>query len=130
MEAVFEDGSLVPRQRDVIDIIGPTEKPSGPPCLCLSSRMGGVHYRLKQVSKRFDDRKVCIRLSIESENGDCQVTSEGTLVYSKRKNKDMREEQQRLEREELERKESDAVTQVTSSIFLLLKNSFEYLVRF
>lgn len=108
--AVFEDGSIVPKQEDVITISGCTEKPNGSPCLCLVSHLGGVVYRLKQVSKRLDDRPVCVRISLKNCPNVPPLQSQGTMVFSKRKNRTQREEQQAKEREEMERKEAEAAT--------------------
>jgi len=108
--AVFEDGTPVPKQDQIFSKTGCTEKPSGEPCLCLVSRLGGVLYRLKQVSKRLDDRPVCIRVSLRGCPEVEPIQSEGTMVYSKRKNRTQREEQQAKEREEMERREAEAAT--------------------
>jgi hypothetical protein len=108
--AVYEDGTVVPRQDQVISITGCTEKPSGNPCLCLVSRLGGVLYRLKRVSKRLDDRAVCVRVTLRGCPEVAPLQSEGTMVYSKRKNREQREEQQAREREEMERREAEATT--------------------
>jgi hypothetical protein len=108
--AVYEDGTVVPRQDEVIAITGCTEKPNGMPCLCLVSRLGGVLYRLKQVSKRLDDRPVCVRISLKNCPDIAPIQSQGTMVYSKRKNRTQREEQQAKEREEMEKREADAAT--------------------
>jgi hypothetical protein len=108
--AVYEDGTVVPRQDQVITITGCTEKPSGNPCLCLVSRLGGVLYRLKRVSKRLDDRAVCVRVTLRGCPEVAPLQSEGTMVYSKRKNREQREEQQAREREEMERRETEAAS--------------------
>lgn len=112
--AVYEDGTVVPRQEQIITITGCTEKPSGGPCLCLVSRLGGVLYRLKRVSKRLEDRAVCVRVTLRGCPEVAPLQSEGTMVYSKRKNREQREEQQAREREELERREAEAATLLVS----------------
>jgi len=114
--AVFDDGSVVPKQDDVITITGCTEKPNGGPCLCLVSRLGGVMYRLKQVSKRLDDRAVCVRVSLKNCAEVEPLQSQGTMVYSKRKNRTQREEQQAREREEMDRKEAEAASLLVQTI--------------
>jgi len=114
--AVFEDGTVVPRQDEVISITGCTEKPNGSPCLCLVSRLGGVTYRLKQVSKRLDDRAVCVRITLKGCPEVEHVTSNGTMVYSKRKNRTQREAQQAAEREEMERKEAEATRKLVEGL--------------
>jgi len=108
--AVFEDGTVVPRQEQVISITGCTEKPTGGPCLCLVSRLGGVLYRLKRVSKRLEDRAVCVRVSLRGCPDVEPLQSEGTMVFSKRKNREQREEQQAREREDMERRETEAAS--------------------
>lgn len=108
--AVFEDGTPVPRQEQVISITGCTEKPTGGPCLCLVSRLGGVLYRLKRVSKRLEDRAICVRVSLRGCPEVAPLQSNGTLVFSKRKNREQREEQQAREREEMERREAEAAS--------------------
>jgi hypothetical protein len=114
--AVYEDGTIVPRQDEVLLITGCTEKPNGAPCLCLVSRLGGVLYRLKQVSKRLDDRPVCVRVSLKNCPDIEPIQSQGTMVYSKRKNRTQREEQQAKEREDMEKREADAATLLVHGI--------------
>lgn len=108
--AVYEDGTPVPKQDQIISITGCTEKPSGGPCVCLVSRLGGVLYRLKRVSKRLDDRAVCVRVSLRGCPDVPAVQSSGTMVFSKRKNKEQREEEQAREREEMEKREAEVAT--------------------
>jgi hypothetical protein len=108
--AVYEDGTPVPKQDQIISITGCTEKPSGGPCVCLVSRLGGVLYRLKRVSKRLDDRAVCVRVSLRGCPEVPPVQSNGTMVFSKRKNKEQREEEQAREREEMEKREAEVAT--------------------
>jgi hypothetical protein len=108
--AVYEDGTPVPRQEQIITITGCTEKPNGGPCLCLVSRLGGVLYRLQQVSKRLDDKPVCVRISLRGCPDVEPIQSQGTMVFSKRKNRTQREEQQAREREEMERREAEAAS--------------------
>jgi len=110
--AVYEDGTEVPRQDQVITITGCTEKPSGDPCLCLVSGLGGVLYRLKRVSKRLDDRAVCVRVSLKGCPEVPPLQSEGTKVFSKRKNREQREEEQAREKEEMERREAEAASRL------------------
>lgn len=114
--AVYEDGSVVPHQDEVIAITGCTEKPNGAPCLCLVSRLGGVLYRLKQVSKRLQDRPVCVRVSLKNCPEIAPLQSQGTMVYSKRKNRTQREEQQAKERDEMEKREAEAATLLVHGI--------------
>jgi len=114
--AVYEDGTPVPKQDQVITVTGCTEKPNGSPCLCLVSRLGGVLYRLKQVSKRLEDRPVCVRISLRNCPEVASIQSQGTMVYSKRKNRTQREEQQAKEREEMERREADAASMLVHGI--------------
>ncbi|KAH9262361.1 hypothetical protein BASA82_000596 [Batrachochytrium salamandrivorans] len=59
-----------------------------------------------------DDRKICIRLSLPDSLGIPTVVSEGTLVFSKRKNKEQREIQQLQEKQDMERREEEAVQQL------------------
>jgi len=114
--AVFEDGTPVPKQDQVITVTGCTEKPNGSPCLCLVSRLGGVLYRLKQVSKRLDDRAVCVRITLRNCPDVAPIQSQGSMVYSKRKNRTQREEQQAKEREDMERREADATSMLVHGI--------------
>lgn len=108
--AVFEDGTVVPKQEEVLAITGSTEKPNGGPSVCLVSRLGGVLYRLKQVSKRLEDRAICVRVSLRNCPEVPPIQSQGTMVYSKRKNRMQREEQQAKEREDMERREAEAAS--------------------
>ena len=123
--AVYEDGTIVPRQDQVITITGCTEKPSGNPCLCLVSRLGGVLYRLKRVSKRLEDRAICVRVSLRGCPEVPPIQSEGTMVYSKRKNREQREEQQAREREEMERREAEAASLLVRSSLTSQPNDSE-----
>ncbi|KAH9257831.1 hypothetical protein BASA81_003850 [Batrachochytrium salamandrivorans] len=113
--AVFEDGTPVPAQREILDVIGCTEKPNSPPALYLTSKLGGVCYRLKQVSKRLDDRKVCVLVELGNGAPVDPIISQGSLVFSKRKNKDHREQQQLQERQDMEKREEEAVLQILSA---------------
>lgn len=115
VEAVFEDGTLVERQDEVLEVIGCTEKPNAPPALYLTSKLGGVSYRLKIVSKRMDDRKVCVRVTLGNGAPVASITSHGTLVFSKRKNKDHREQQQLQERLAMEKREEEAVHNIMAN---------------
>jgi len=84
------------------------EDGSAVPSINLRTRLGGVRYRLKTVSKRLGNRALCVTLALDQVPGVARVVSEPTTVYSKRKNRDQRIEEQARERAELEARQSAA----------------------
>jgi len=94
---IFDDGDLA--DPSVIDIVGGTDGTN--PCIQLRSRLGGVRYRLKTVSKRLGNRGIGVVVQVAGCPSIEPIRSEPTMVFSKRKNKEQRLEEQARERNEL-----------------------------
>lgn len=93
---------------EILEILGGTESGSAMPALSLKTRLGGIRYRWKIVSKRLNNRKVGVMLSFENLPSIEPIASETTMVYSKRKNRTQRLEEQAKERHELEERQRAA----------------------
>jgi len=94
---IFEDGELA--DPGILDIVGGTDGTN--PCVQVRTRLGGVRYRLKTVSKRLGNRGIGVLCYIVGCPSIDPIRSEPTMVFSKRKNKEQRLEEQARERNEL-----------------------------
>jgi hypothetical protein len=94
---VFDDGELA--DTSVLDVVGGTDGPN--PCIQLRTRLGGVRYRLRTVSKRLGNRGIGVIVYLVGCPSIEPLRSEFTMVFSKRKNKEQRLEEQARERNEL-----------------------------
>ena len=111
VHACFEDTGepLDPElEEKMLDVRGGTEKPNSAPHLNAVTKLGGVIYRLNIVSKRVHDRKICIQVALRGARHIAPLRSDGTLVFSKRKDVDARKEEQAKERAALEARERNA----------------------
>lgn len=97
IKPVFDDGE--PADPSILDVVGGTEGPQ--PCIQLRSRLGGVRYRLRTVSKRLGNRGIGVIVEVVGCAAIAPLQSETTMVFSKRKNKEQRLEEQARERSEL-----------------------------
>lgn len=110
---IFDDGELA--DPSVLEIVGGTEGPH--PCIQISTRLGGVRYRLRTVSKRLGNRGIGVVVDVVGCAHVQPLKSETTMVFSKRKNKEQRLEEQARERSELlERQRAAASLLNTRSI--------------
>ncbi|KAH9260544.1 hypothetical protein BASA81_001011 [Batrachochytrium salamandrivorans] len=110
---IFDDGELA--DPSVLEIVGGTEGPH--PCIQISTRLGGVRYRLRTVSKRLGNRGIGVVVDVAGCGHVLPLKSETTMVFSKRKNKEQRLEEQARERNELlERQRAAASLLNTRSI--------------
>lgn len=94
---IFEDGELA--DPSVLDIVGGTDGSN--PCVQVKTRLGGVRYRLRTVSKRLGNRGIGVICYVVGCPNIDPIRSESTMVFSKRKNKEQRLEEQARERSEL-----------------------------
>lgn len=90
---VYENGEAVDRP-NILEILGGTvvlengeQQLTNLPCLSTTSLTGGVRFRITAVSKRLGNRGIGLRISVPGFPEIPALTSEATMVFSKRKNK-------------------------------------------
>ncbi|KAH9252910.1 hypothetical protein BASA81_009066 [Batrachochytrium salamandrivorans] len=90
---VYETGEAVDRP-NILEILGGTvvlengeQQLTNLPCLSTTSLTGGVRFRITAVSKRLGNRGIGLRVSVPGFPEIPALTSEATMVFSKRKNK-------------------------------------------
>lgn len=109
---VFADtGAVLPLEmaKDMLELRGSTEKPSPyQPFFSVITMLGGVQYRLLKVSKHLGGRRIAVQVSLRGCDHVAPLRSDGTLVFSKRKDVDSRRAEQQREREDLEARERHA----------------------
>lgn len=101
---IFDDGEMA--DMSVLDVVAGTESPQ--PGILLKTRLGGVRYRLRTVSKRLGSRGIAVVVELTNYPQSVCIKSESTMVYSKRKNKEQRLEEQAKERTELQERQRAA----------------------